>query len=185
MAVICGYVHYAIFTDKHLFYDYYLFSWADNHRHSRWDKNTFTFTLSHPEHRKPRQTRTQTKHSSPSPIPIPDCDGDGKAVSKYVYKNVCTQWLKANVIIFLSVAKNISSILTFMASNSKPSNLLLMCLCVVRVFLSIHPCHWCPRQKKREKNHKSNKEIHAHRPTMCPNVVLISCWQKQIIKMYS
>lgn len=35
IAVICGYVHCAIFTDKHLFYDYYLFSWADNHQHSR------------------------------------------------------------------------------------------------------------------------------------------------------
>lgn len=124
--------------------------------------NIHTLTNSPPKPRQTKPSQTQTE-------------------SKYVQMCVqCTQSLKANVITFLCVAENISSILTFMASNSKRSNLLLMCVCV---FLSIHPCHWCPRQKKK---HKSNKESYTtHRQTMCPNVVLISCWQKQIIRMYS
>lgn len=80
--------------------------------------NIHTLTNSPPKPRQTKPSQTQTE-------------------SKYVQMCVqCTQSLKANVITFLWVAENISSILTFMASNSKRSNLLLMCVCLcVRVLI--------------------------------------------------
>lgn len=113
--------------------------------------NIHTLTNIPPKPRQTKPSQTQTE-------------------SKYVQMCVqCTQSLKANVITFLCVAENISSILTFMASNSKRSNLLLMCVCV---FLSIHPCHWCPcHAKKRNTNQTKNHTQRTDR-----QCVRMSCW---------
>lgn len=74
----------------------------------------------------------------------------------------CTQPLKANVITFVCVAENISSILTFIASNSRPSNLLLMCECVCvfsyRFTLAIDVLAKKKNQTQIKQRNKSNKQ---------------------------
>lgn len=65
------------------------------------------------------------------------------------------------------------------------SNLLLMCVCDCVCAFSYRFTLAIDVHAKKETQIKQRIIHTTHRQTMCPNVVLISCWQKQIIGMYS